>query len=76
MRVKIISLQGCAATPPAIALVHEVAQDLDLAIDFDHVIITTAAEARVHRHIGSPTVQIAGLDIDPGVRDVEQFGVS
>ena len=76
MRVKIISLEQCSATPDTIALVHEVARDLGVAIEFEHVIIWSAEEARVHRHIGSPTVQIEGLDIDPGARDVQQFGVT
>ena len=76
MRVKIVSLEQCAATPPTIALVHEVARDLGVAIEFEHVIISSSEEARTHRHIGSPTVQIEGLDIDPGARDVQQFGVT
>lgn len=76
MRVKIVSLEQCGATQQTITLVHEVARDLGIAIEFEHVLISTPEEARMHRHIGSPTVQIAGMDIDPGARDVQQFGVS
>ncbi len=76
MQVKVVSLEKCGATTPTIDLVKEAAKEMDIAIDFMHVIVTTAEEAKAQRHIGSPTVQINGRDIDPGARDVAQFGVT
>ena len=43
---------------------------------FEHAIVKTPEDAVVQRHIGSPTVQINGLDIDPGAREIKQFGVT
>ncbi len=76
MQVKVASLEKCSATQPTISRVKEIAEDMGIAIDFSHVVIRTAEEAKKHRHIGSPTVQIDGLDIDPEARDVAQFGVT
>ena len=76
MHVKVVSLEKCSATPPTIELVKETAKEMGLAIDFKHVVVKTAEEAKEHRHIGSPTVHINGLDIDSGARDIDQFGIT
>jgi hypothetical protein len=76
MQVAVVSLEKCSATPETIALVQETAKEMGIAIDFKHLIVGTLEEAKEHRHIGSPTVQINGLDIDPEARDIEQFGLT
>jgi len=76
MDVKVVSLDKCNATPPTIKLVKKVAKEMGININFSHAIVRNQDEANRHRHIGSPTVQINGLDIDPEARDIEQFGVT
>jgi hypothetical protein len=44
-----------------------------LAIDFEHVIVKTREDAVLQRHIGSPTAQINGLNIE---RVINQFGIT
>ena len=76
MKVKVVSLEQCSATERTISLVNEVAKDLGVAINLEHIIVRTLQETVVHRHIGSPTVQINDLDIEPGARQVNQFGLT
>ena len=76
VKVKVASLQACGSTEPTIALVKETAKELNLQIDFEYVPVKTIEEARKHRHLGSPTIQINGLDIDPAARSIERFGIS
>ena len=76
MKIKVVSLEKCSATPQTITLVKEVAREMGLSINFEHAIVKTPEDAVAHRHIGSPTVQINGLDIDPGAREIKQFGVT
>lgn len=76
MKVKVVSLEKCSATSSTIALVKEVANAMGVEIVLEHAIVKTPADAVAHRHIGSPTVQVNGLDIDPGARDIDQFGVT
>ena len=40
----------------------------------DQVVIETEEDVQKHKFIGSPTVRIKGLDVDPGARSVTQFG--
>lgn len=76
MKVKVASLEKCSATDLTISLVNEIAREMAVEIDFEHVIMKTREDAIAHRHIGSPTVQINGLDIDPGARKTNQFGIT
>ena len=76
MKVKVVSLEQCSATERTMSLVNEVAKDLGVTINLEHIIVRTLQETVVHRHIGSPTVQINGLDIEPGARQVNQFGLT
>lgn len=76
IQVKVVSLAGCTATPPTIDRITEIAEELGLQIDLERVIVRTDEEAVRHRHIGSPTVQVNGLDIDPAARKTTDFGIT
>ena len=76
LKVKVASLERCGATQPTIDLVKNTAKELGLAIDFEYVAISTPELANAHRHIGSPTIQINGLDIEPAARNADQFGIA
>ena len=76
LKVKVASLERCGATQPTIDLVKNTAKELGLAIDFEYVAISTREQANSHRHLGSPTIQINGLDIEPAARNADQFGIA
>jgi len=76
LKVKVASLERCGATQPTIDLVKKTAKELGLDIDFQYVAITTPEQAKEHRHLGSPTIQINGLDIEPAARNADQFGIA
>jgi len=64
VRVKIITLENCGGLFATIKLVKETALDMGITLEFEHVVVHTQEDAREHRHIGNPTVQIEGYDID------------
>ncbi len=74
--VKVLSLKGCQATPPTIERVESVAKELNIDIELHMVVIETAEQAQENRFIGSPTVQINGLEMEPALRKRELFGVT
>ncbi len=76
LRVTILSIANCPATPSTIKLVEEAASELDIAIDLSHVEVSTQEEADKHRFLGSPTVQVNGVDIDPSARSSTYYGVT
>ena len=76
MNVRVVYIDGCDATPPTIAMVEKIANEFGLEITIEKVLIETVDQAKKHRLIGSPTIQINGLDIEPEVRNLEQFGLT
>ena len=76
MEVRVVYLEGCSATPKTISLIEEVAQDLGISIRLESVVVKTQEDAERFRHIGSPTVQINGLDIDKGARDIHTYALT
>jgi hypothetical protein len=59
-----------------VELVKKIAQDLNISIKMETVIVGTQEQARELRFLGSPTVQIEGLDIEPSARDSLAFGLT
>jgi hypothetical protein len=76
INVKVLSINGCEATLPTIDLVKSVARELHVEIKLTHVVVETSEQAKKEHFLGSPTVQINGLDIDPGSGEIQYFGVT
>jgi hypothetical protein len=76
MNVRVIHIDGCNAMPPTLALIESITKELGLDVIVEKVLIKNVDEAKKNRLIGSPTVQINGLDIEPEVRNLEQFGLT
>jgi len=76
INIKILSIDGCKATPPTIELVKSIAAEMNGDLNLTHVVINTPEQAQKERFLGSPTVQINGIDIEPNARDIQFFGVT
>ena len=76
VKVCILHMVDCPATPPTIRLIEEVARALGLPIALEPVLVDTPEQAEALAFLGSPTVQINGRDIEPEARDRRDFGVT
>ncbi len=74
VHVQVVYTEGCANTPPTIRRIHEVAAELGIPIELTQVLVRTEEEAEEHRFLGSPTVLVNGLDLDPAMRGQTAFG--
>ena len=68
--------QGCAGTPPTLDLIKGVALEMNVAIHLREILVESHAQAAALKFLGSPTVQVNGLDIDPAARDNTSFGLA
>jgi hypothetical protein len=66
--------EGCPATSKTVELIEECLYELGLHVELRKVLVNTREEAVERRFLGSPTVQVNGIDIDPGARDAKVFG--
>ena len=72
--IRILRSEGCPTAPQALELTKKVAADLGVKAVIEDVLIVTQEQADHYRFLGSPTVQINGVDVDTSVRDIKSFG--
>jgi len=72
--VHVLYTAGCVSTPGTVQLFHDVARDLGIPIRITRTQVTSQAQAERLRFLGSPTIQIGDLDIDPAARSETAFG--
>lgn len=74
--VHVVSSAICVNTPPTIALIEATAREMGLRVDITRQIAVTQEEANQYRFFGSPTVQLDGLDLEPGIRKSTRYVLS
>lgn len=76
MQVRVVYFEGCPNHKPAVDLVRSVADEVGVPIEIESVLVETPEQARVERMLGSPTIQVDGVDIDPTARSRDDFAFS
>ncbi len=74
VQVRVLFSEGCDNTPPTIDLIEKISSELGLDIDLKMVPIENQEQAQQWNFLGSPTVQVNGLDIEPSARSATAFG--
>ncbi len=72
--VVVLHNDGCPSTPKTVELIKECILELGLNVNLHKVLVATQEEAEHWRFLGSPTVQVNGVDIDPSARRSKVFG--
>jgi hypothetical protein len=52
---------------------REVLAKYSLKVPIERITVTSPADIEKHRFLGSPTIQISGLDVDPDARARTDF---
>lgn len=73
--IRVLYSQGCPNASPVIDLIEKVGKEIGAFIDLEPVLVTSPEKAVEFRCIGSPTVQVNGVDIDPEVHGSMAFGL-
>jgi hypothetical protein len=59
-----------------VTLIKNFAEKIRIEVIFEHIVIEDEKDVEKHKFIGSPTVRINNLDIDPCARNIESYGFS
>jgi hypothetical protein len=68
--------EGCPNHAPTVERVKQIAAEMALTVAIREVPITTPEEAEQRRFLGSPTVLVNGVDIDPHASQQARYGLS
>jgi len=74
VNIRILYTDGCDNTPPTIELVKKTASGMGIDIDLETIKVEDQKQAETQKFLGSPTVQVNGLDVDPSARSLKAFG--
>jgi len=75
MKVEILYFSGCPNRVPAVDSVREVLQQEGTPADMVEVEVRDTAAAQQVGFLGSPTIRIDGLDVEPAARAARAFGI-
>lgn len=76
MTIDILYFDGCPNAAPALAAVREVVRATGVVGVIREIEVKTDEEAARLRFLGSPTVQVDGVDIEPDARNRTDFSFS
>lgn len=75
-RVEILYFQGCPNHEPARALVERLSRQLHVEPKIELVEVADPEAAVKLRFLGSPTVRVNGVDVEPGAEERRDFAFS
>lgn len=70
MKVEVFYFSGCPNHQPTVDRVRRVLEDEQIPAQVVEVEVGDETTARAVRFLGSPTVRINGVDVEPGVQEV------
>lgn len=74
-QIQFLFLKGCPNKEPALNLLRQVLQEKDLSEKIEIIEIKSDEDAKKYKFLGSPSIQINGLDIEKERRnDPPSFG--
>jgi hypothetical protein len=76
MRVEILYFSGCPHYAPAVDCVRDVLAQEDTQAEMVEVEVTDVATAQRIGFLGSPSIRVDGLDVEPAARAERVFGLS
>ena len=59
-----------------VALIKDFCSEKRIKPSFNDIVIKSTDDIQKHQFIGSPSIRINNLDVDPEARDINDFGFS
>jgi hypothetical protein len=75
MEIEILYLAGCPHVRPTLDRLHRILETNGLACPILRTRVMSVEAAQSVRFLGSPTVRINGIDIEPSARSRTDFGI-
>ena len=75
MKVEVFYIDGCPNRQPVMERVNELLQEFRLTGNVLEVQVADSASAIAARFLGSPTIHVNGIDVEPSSRTSDQFGL-
>jgi hypothetical protein len=74
MKVEVLYFEGCPNHKPAVERVQSVLKQQGITAELVEIEVADAQAAKAVWFLGSPTIRVNGLDIDPASRTATEAG--
>jgi hypothetical protein len=75
MKVEVFYFEGCPNHLPALERVKEVLQEERCDAEVREILVPDVHAAQSTKFLGSPTIRVNGIDIEPTARGRDDFGL-
>ncbi len=75
MQIEVLYFEDCPNHLPTVERINTVLREEGCTADVREVLIPDASTAERVKFLGSPTVRVNGIDIEPAARDQRDFGL-
>ncbi len=75
MKVELLYFDGCPSHEPLVASVRKLLAETGVEADLELRRVESVEAAEGERFLGSPTVRVDGIDIDPGAAARDDYGL-
>jgi hypothetical protein len=74
--VEVLYVDGCPNHEPSVRRVRAALDELSLSADVAAVRVTDTESALALRFLGSPSIRVNGVDVEPAARSAAEFGLT
>ncbi len=74
-QIELLYFDGCPTHKVVRQIVSDILRAVGIVTEVREIKVTTDAQARLLKFIGSPTVRIDGRDVDPSADGAQQYGL-
>jgi len=75
MNIEILYFEGCPNHRPALERVQELLREESMSAEISQIRVCDPALAREIGFLGSPSVRVNGLDVEPAARAAHEYGM-
>ena len=75
MKVEVLYFDGCPHHQPAVEMVREILREQRISAKVAEIHVADQETARAAGFLGSPTIRVDGLDVEPEARASRDFGI-
>ncbi len=75
VRIEVLYIRGCGSHRSVVEMAQEVVEELELDADIEEVPVRSASVAERLRFLGSPSMRVDGVDVEPSARLRTKFGL-
>jgi hypothetical protein len=75
MKIEVLYFENCPNHLPTLERIHQVLREEGCDAEVREVLVPDVETARNVRFLGSPTVRVNGVDIEPKAEERKEFGL-